>query len=175
MRDRIFFVFLLLTFLVGQAFAQGSSDLDKLHEQFSRYFERVMPDWKHERVEPVYKNENVLIQFWSFSNRKVKISILPYKSAEEARAALQRHAKYQMNKQQLNDVGDEAYAGGYGSGDVAFRKGKLTVYVSTTADVDSDPDARTLTQAQRFEREKSEIRRLSLKFAKYAVDAIDAP
>ena len=173
MKNRVFAAFFLFTLLIGQIVAQGGSDLDKLDEMFSRYFEKVMPAWKHERVEPIVKTENVLIQFWSFSNRKVKISIIPRKSTEEARDVLHRYAKYESKKEQLTDVGDEAYASGYGFSDVAFRRGRLTIYVRATADVDSDPDARTLSQSERFEREKSEMRRLSREFARHAVKAID--
>src|SRR5258705_8333674 len=119
---RAFVALVLLANLPVHVSAQAKTELDKLDEKFSQYFERVMPGWKHERVEPVMKTENVLIQFWSFSNRKVKIAVIPHKSADEAREVLQRHAKYQFNKQELSDLGDEAYAGGYGSADVAFRK-----------------------------------------------------
>ncbi len=175
MRIRIFAALVLSVVLVGQTFAQDLSDLDRLDTKFSQYFESIMPSWKHERVEPVLKTENVLIQFWSFPNRKVKISIVPHKSAEEAREVLQRFVKYESDRQELRGFGDEAYAWGYGLGDVAFRRGIFTVYVRTRADIDSDPDARTLTQWERFEREKSEIQRLSREFAKQMVSAIDAP
>jgi len=88
---------------------------------------------------------------------------------------LQRFARYSLNKQELKGFGDEAYALGYGLADVAFRRGRFTVYVSTTADVGSDPDGRTLSQSERFEREKSEMQRLSREFAKHMVSAMDAP
>jgi len=47
--------------------------------------------------------------------------------------------------------------------------------VSTYAEVDSDPDARMMSRAQRGERERSEMKRLSKEFAKHMTDAIDAP
>ncbi len=175
MRTRIFAALALSAVLLGQSFAQDPSELDRLDTKFSQYFESIMPGWKHERVEPVMKSENVLIEFWSFSNRKVKVSILPHKSDEEAREVLQRFARYSLNKQELKGFGDEAYALGYGLADVAFRRGRFTVYVSTTADVGSDPDGRTLSQSERFEREKSEMQRLSREFAKHMVSAMDAP
>jgi hypothetical protein len=167
------FLILVLLAVPSISMAQSHADLDKLDEKFAKYFERVMPGWKHERVEPVYKDENVLIQFWSQGNRKVKISILPHRSAEEARDVLQRGL--QLNRQRLMDFGDEAYSGGYGSANIELRRGRFTIYISTYADVDSDPDARTLNQDQRFDRQKNEMRRLSMEFAKHAVGAIDAP
>lgn len=175
MRIRIFAALVLSVLLFGHTFAQDQADLDRLDQKFTQYFERILPGWRHERVEPVMKTENVLIEFWSFSNRKVKIAVIRHKSADEAREVLQRHAKYTLNREELSDLGDEAHAGGYGSGDVAFRKGNLTIYISTTADVDSDADARVLSQSERFEREKSEMRRLSREFAKHAATAIDQP
>jgi len=73
MRTRIFAALALSAVLLGQSFAQDPSELDRLDTKFSQYFESIMPGWKHERVEPVMKSENVLIEFWSFSNRKVKV------------------------------------------------------------------------------------------------------
>ena len=167
--------FVLLTVLIAQATAQGNSDLSKLDEKFTRYFGKIMPGWRHDRVDPLMNGENVLIQFWSSANRKVKISVIAHKSGNEAREVLQRYAKYSLNKEVLTDIGEEGYSSGYGSADVAFRKGRFTIYISTTADVDSDQDAKTLNQNQRFEREKSEMRRWSREFAKHAANAVDNP
>ena len=49
------------------------------------------------------------------------------------------------------------------------------IHFSSRADVDTEADARTLSREQRFEKEKSELRRLSLQFAKHAAEAVDAP
>ncbi len=179
MTTRILKTLLLFAVLFGEIFAQNQGDLDRLDAKFSHYFENIMPGWKHERVEPFSApgttSENVLIEFWSSSNRKVKVSILLYKSGDEARQVFQSSAKYHQEKQELKGFGDEAYAWGYGLSDVAFRRGRFTIFVSTTAEVDSDPDARTLSQSERFEREKSERQRLTMEFAKHMVNAIDAP
>lgn len=169
----VMFAMFALMVLPLTATAQNHPDLDKLDEKFTRHFEKVLPGWKHERVEPVYKDENVLIQFWSAPRRRVKISIMPHKSAQEAAEVLKNSR--QLNRVRLTDLGDESYAGGYGSASINLRKGKFTIYISTYADIDSDVDARTLTQEQRFEREKSEKRRLSLEFAKHAVSVADDP
>src|SRR6185369_4103663 len=176
MKQRVFVAFVLLLILLGNVCAQASAELVRLDEKLTRHFEKAMPNWKHERVEPIVgSGDNVLIEFWSFSNRKVKVSVLLHKSVVQAEEVMQNHAKYSFNKQTLTGLGDEAYASGYGSSLVAFRRGKFTVYVSTTADVHADLDAGYLTQEQRFEREKSEMKRLSTEFAKHVVDAIDAP
>ena len=175
MKQRVFVAFVLLLILLGNVCAQASAELDRLDEKLTRHFEKAMPNWKHERVEPMAgSGNNVLIEFWSFSNRKVKISVLLHKSVAEAEAVMQNHARYSLNKQTLTGLGDEAYASGYGSSDVAFRRGKFTVYVSTTVDVDADADAQGFTQGQRSEREKAEMQRWSKEFAQHVVSAMDA-
>jgi hypothetical protein len=176
MKPRVFVALVLLPILLGLVCAQASAELNRLDEKLTRHFEKAMPNWKHERVEPIAgSGDNVLIEFWSFSNRKVKVSVLLHKSVAEAEAVMQNHAKYSFNKETLIGLGDEGYASGYGSSDVAFRKGKFTVYVSTTADVDADADAQEFTQGQRSEREKSEMQHWSREFAQQVVTAMDAP
>lgn len=174
MKNRIAAIFVLSTLLV-QALAQDQSKLDALDEKVRRDFEVTMPGWKHQRVEPIVKNENVLIEFWSFANRKVKVSILPHESVEKAREVFNNHQRYSFNKEVLNGIGDEALASGFGSADVAFRSGKYTVYLSAVADVDADADARSLSQSERSKREKSEMVRLSRAFARHLARVLDAP
>ena len=175
MKILIYVGFLLCVVLSAPAEALAQSDLDKLDEKFTRHFEKVMPGWKHERVEPIVPTENVLIQFWSASERKVKISIMPHSSGAEARTALENFVKYERNKETLKDLGDEAYAWGYGFSDLVFRKGRYTIFVSTTADIGARPEERTLSQAERFDVMKSEMRRWSREFGKHAANALDSP
>lgn len=168
-------IFALLLLISGQTIAQDKQELDKLDEKLRKHLERVMPGWKYERVDPMVPTENVLIQFWSAAERKVKISMIPYRSADEARTALANFTKYERNKEVLTDYGDEGYARGYGSADIAFRKGKLGIFVSTTAGIGGRPEERTLNQDQRFDWMKSEMRKWSRVFAKQAANAIDSP
>lgn len=67
MKNRVAVIFALLTFLVTQASAQDRTKLDDLDEKVRRNFETTMPEWKHERVEPFGKSEDVLVEFWSFA------------------------------------------------------------------------------------------------------------
>ena len=176
MKERVLVAVVFLTFLLSYTFAQASWELDRLDAKLTRYFEKTMPDWNHQRVEPITgSGDNVLIEFWSFSHRKVKVSVLLHKSDADAQEVMRDHAKYSLNKRPLVGLGDEAYASGYASSDVAFKRGRFTVYVSTVADVDSDADAQSLTQEQRTEREKSQMQRWSKHFAQHVVTAIDAP
>lgn len=174
MRNRTVAMFAFWALLFVPALAQDRTELDELDQKIQRHFERALPGWKNERVEPIVKTENVLIEFWSLGNRKVKISILPHHSIEQAKEVFKTHGRYGI-KEVVREVGDEAVATGYGSSDIAFRKGKYTIYIRSTADVDSDPDVRSLTQDQRFEREKSEMQRLSREFAKHVAAALSAP
>jgi len=168
-------LFAILILLVNVSFAQERPDLEALDQKIQRQFEKSLPGWKRERVESIEGSQNVLVEFWSFANRKVKISIMPHASVEQAKEAFKDYAKYGVNREAVRDLGDEAMAWGYGSADIGFRRGRYMVYLSSAADVDSDPDARSLTPDQRSEREKSEMRRLSREFAKHIAQALDAP
>lgn len=176
MKERVLLAFGLLPLLLSYTFAQAAAELDRLDEKLTRHFEKAMPNWEHQRVPPIEgSGDNVLIEFWGFSNRKVKVSVLLHSSVEEAQKVFQQGARYSTNTQTLTGLGDEAYSSGYGSSDVAFRKGKFTVYVSTTVNAEADADARDLTQEQRVEREKFEMQRWSREFAQQVVSAMDAP
>lgn len=173
MKIAIFAAVVLGTSLAAPVFVRAQSDLDKLDEKFTRHIEKTMPGWKRERVEPVSKGENVLIQFWSLSERNVKISVVPHRSANEAREALQEFVRYDPDKEVLSGPGDESYAWGYGLSKIAFRKGRFNVYVSTRAEIGARPEERMLNQTERFDLMKSEMRRWSREFAKHAAKALD--
>lgn len=175
MNKRWFKTVILLFLFLAQTAAQNESELDLVGQKLSRQLETKMPGWKHKRGEPIPGSKNVLIEFWSFSNRVVKISIVPYRSAQEAREVLRGFKKYNTQKEELTGLGDDAYGSGYGFSNVTFTKGKFIVYVSTYAEVDSDPDARMLNQMERGNRERAEMRRLSREFGKHLADAIDLP
>ena len=176
MKVRVLAALVFLTLVPGDAFPQNTVELNRLDEKLARELQKTLPDWKHERGEPIAgSGDNVLIEWWSASHRKVKVSILLHKSVADAQEVMQQGARYSFNKEILTGLGDEAFAHGYGSSQVTFRRGKFTVYVSAGVDIDADPDAQNLTQERRFEREKSAMRELSREFAKRVVDAMDAP
>lgn len=175
MRNRIVTAAILSLLCLSHAAAQNQEDLDRLGDKLSHHLATKMPGWKHKRGEPMLGSKNVIEDFWSLPNRVVKVSVVPHKSAVEARDALLGFVKYDREKEELTGVGDEAYAWGYGLSNIAFRRGQFTVFVSTTASVDEDPDARSLSQVERGQREKSEIRRLSREFAKHLADAMALP
>src|SRR5437879_4761438 len=107
---------LFVVFLI-HAVAKAQSEADRLEDKLSHYIETKMPGWKHKRGEPmVGTSKDVVTEFWASSNRVVKISIMPHKSADEAREAIREFVKYDREKQDLIGLGDEAYAWGFGLG-----------------------------------------------------------
>jgi hypothetical protein len=166
---------LLMVLALGQALAQEQPDLDRLDEKFRAHLKTRMPGWTHKRGEPIQGSRNVLVEFWSWSNRVVKISILPQESAQAVREKMQSFVRITPEAQELKGFGDEAYSWGYEGSNVVFRRGRVAVFVSTVAEVDADPDIRGLSKLERSERMKSEMRRLSREFAKHVATAIDAP
>jgi len=175
MRRRILFGFGLSLVLLSHAIGQGQLDLDRLDEKFAHQLQRELPGWKHERGKPMNGGTTLLIQYWSLSNRKIKIAISPQKSAEEARDRIQNFGKTMKEAVELSGFGDEAYSWGYEGSNIVFRRGKFVVFVSTYAEVESDPDARSLTPEQRNERQRSEVNRWSREFARHMAAAIDQP
>jgi hypothetical protein len=175
MMRRIFVALVLSVVCITQAWAQGQVDLDRLEEKISRHIETKMPGWTHRRGEPMLNSTNVLIEVWSFPEKGVKIQIVPYKSAQEAREVIRGFLRYESDKEELKGLADEAYAWGVRRADVVFVRGRFIVYVEAGANIDADPVARMLSGPERFEREKTEVKRLSNEFAKHLVTAIDLP
>ena len=171
-------IWILSVFLLcgGHVAAQNDPlEIEKVAGKLEQVLKVKMQGWKHNRGEPFVKNENVLLDYWYSSNRVVKISVIPHNSAAEAREALQRFVRYDREKEELKDLGDEGYAFGINASNVAFRRGRFTVYVSTIANVDDDEDARRLTAAQREARQRSEEKKWSREFVKHVATAIDLP
>jgi hypothetical protein len=173
MRLLVFAAVVSSALLIAPARAKAQSDLDQLDKKFTHYLEKVMPGWKHERGEAFGKSENVLIQFWYSADTSVKISVVPHRSANEAREAVERVAGSDMKREILRDIGDDAYAWGFKQSNVVLSKGKFVIYISTRADAGSTPEVRSLSQEERLDRERNEMRRWSREFAKHAAKAVD--
>src|SRR6185369_2059410 len=146
MKRKIFTAVAFLAILTGSAHAQPRSELDRLDDTFKRIIGRAFPDWKYERGEPVWNTANVLIQFWSTPRKVVKIAVVPYHSASEARDVVSKFVKSELDRETLSQVGDEAYAWGYASSNIVFRRGSVVVYTSVTVEIGAAPEERMLTQ-----------------------------
>jgi hypothetical protein len=159
-------------FLVFIALSANAQDLAQIDKRFTRYFEKAMPGWKHERIEPFGKSDNVLIQVWYSGHTSVKISIVPVHSANDAKEAITRFVRQDRDRKQLGDIGDEAFGWGYAQSNVVLRKGKCVIYVSVTANA---PAELRLDQDERLEFERKEMQARSREFAKHAANAVDEP
>ena len=84
MRNRIVTAVILSVLCLSHATAQNQADLDRLGDKLSYHLGAKMPGWKHKHGEPMLGSKNVIEDFWSLSNRVVKVSIVSHKSAEEA-------------------------------------------------------------------------------------------
>jgi hypothetical protein len=175
LRNRLLIALAFPLFCFTHAWAQGQVDLDRLEERLSRHLETKLPGWTHRRGVPMLHSSNVLIEVWSAPEKGVTIQIVPYKSAQEAREVIKGFLKYENDKEELKGLGDEAYAWGVRRANVVFVRGKFIVYVEAGANIDADPDARRLSALERFEREKTEVKRLSKEFAEHVVSALDSP
>jgi len=175
MTKRIVGSIILAMMLLTQAVAQQESELDQTGNKLARFIETKMPGWQHRRGTLIQGSKDVIVEFWTFPNRTVKVSMVRRKSVEDARERLMKFAQEEAEARELKGFGDEAYSWGDEGTNIIFRRGKYTIYVTTIADVDRDPDALALTREQKRERRKSEMRRLSRELAKHAANAIDAP
>ncbi len=165
---------LLMVLALGPALAQDQPDLDRLDEKFRDHLKTKMPGWTYKRGEPIEGSRGVLIQNWSYPNRGVRIAVSSAKSAEEARQGMQILVKA-VKTRPLEGFGDEAYIWGFEGSDLEVRRGRFIIDLNAGADVEGDPDARTLTPAQKHIRQQAEVKRIIREFAKHAVEAADLP
>ena len=168
-------VILLLGLIAGPVVAQTDAEVTNLQEKANRHLEIKMPGWKHQHGEPIQGSGGVLVDFWQFEKRKVKIRVIPYASGRIAKEAFDEFKKYEPDREELKGFGDDAYSWGYALSNVTFRRGRFIVYVSSYAAVELDPDARTLTPEQTNQRQRAEMRKWSKEFAKHMATAIDLP
>ena len=165
-------VLLALIALTVPVMAQ-SDDLDTVAGKVVQRLQTAMPGWQHKRINPVEGSNGVINDHWQSSNRIVNISVVRYDSANKARETMQPFIRYMRQKEELKGLGDEAYAWGYGLSNVIFRRGRYIVTLDAFADVNADPDARTLTSLQRGDRERSEMKRLTREFAKHVATSME--
>jgi hypothetical protein len=139
MKFVLFLIVLLLSLMTGNSFAQDgqsvSPQLSKVDKALECLGSKSSSGWKRERVQPIIKGENVLVDVWSFCDRRVKVSILPHVSQAEAVKAIQGFASTTKSKKVLG-IGDDAYVWGFGN-QIAMRKGSFTVYVGAVSSLDT--------------------------------------
>ena len=175
MSSRILIFAALCLLYLNYSQAQTQDDLDALDQKISHHVQTKMTGWTHKRVEPIKGSKGVLVETWSFPNKGVKVAVSTLKSAEEARRSLEGFVKDTKEAELLKGYGDEAYIWGYGGSDLVVRRGRYIVYINAGANVEADPDIRTLSHAERQARQNSEMRRLTKEFARHLINALDLP
>jgi hypothetical protein len=169
-----FLIAIILASITTVAVGQGKADLDKLDEAIARHLSNGFTGWTHQRVAAFGPDSNTLVESWSLPNRTVKITVSVGQSAEEAKNSLLNFLKYKREVKELRGLGDDAYSFGVDSCDVVLRRGRYLLYVSTVADVEGDPDARTITKAELSSRRKSERQKIGKDFARLLA-TVDLP
>lgn len=125
-------------FVVSQALnAQTvSSRLKIVGEDIRRLISEKKPDWKHTSVEPMSGSEDVIIEQWAHDDQVIKVAIIEHKSQTEAEETYGRLVS-ESRKNRKDGLGDDGYVLNQ-QGGIAFRKGRLTIYVSAVAKSTSD-------------------------------------
>jgi len=125
----------LLMFLLCFQPVLGAQDytarLDSVLEQVKSYLAEKRPQWQHSSSERIEGSRNVSVNNWESEGQILRVSILAYGSEEEAAKAMGRFASESRTLDRLPDLGDEGYAWGLGGSNICFRKGDLTIWVST--------------------------------------------
>lgn len=112
--------------------AQDKTELDASLEKVKNYLAQKKPDWKHEAVEPIQGSRNVSVNNWAFEGRIVRVSIMGYRSDDEAIAAMRRFAAEERTLDRLPDLCDGGYSWGMSGSNIAFRTGDVTIWVSNS-------------------------------------------
>jgi hypothetical protein len=146
--------------------------MDKLAEALEQLVKEKHPDWTLERIEPVYKGENVIIDQWSGPKMAVRISVVPHKSASDARDALQNLARNMKAEPLSLGLGEGDYSWGFGECETAFRKDRFTVYVSAAVSEDDDPESAALSDEEKSQKKSLSQKKLSQEFARHASTAL---
>ena len=148
-----------------------SPDLVDVGAKLDSAFDENMRGWKRERGSPIRPGENVLIEFWTRCDRRVKVSVLTHASDAQANKSIEDFARYYSSKSKLDDIGDLAFTGGYGSS-VAFRRGHWSVFVSTEV---VDLMLLSIGEAQRTQLQRSEQAATNKMIARFVDETLKCP
>jgi hypothetical protein len=113
-----------------------SSRLKVVGEDVRRLVSEKKPDWKHTSVEPMPGSEDVIVEQWAHDDQAIKVAIIEHKSQAEAEETFGRLVS-EARRNRKDGLGDDGYVLNE-RGDIAFRKGRLTIYVSVVAKNTSD-------------------------------------
>ncbi|HKZ01446.1 MAG TPA: hypothetical protein VJ180_04360 [Pyrinomonadaceae bacterium] len=122
--------------LIFVSIAQGTQDysarlisaLDKLKTHLAQ----SRPEWRHSSVEPIKGSRNVSVNNWELNGQFVRVSIVAYASEGEASEAMRGFASDVRALDRLPELGEGGYSWSMGGSNICFRKGDLTIWVSTS-------------------------------------------
>jgi hypothetical protein len=157
---------LMMVTLVSVTSAQGKPDLDRLDEKIRSHLELKLPGWRHKRLSPFGGTSTVLDQTWSSGNRIVTVAVAVRQSVEDAKKEMKSFLQFRRDPEELSGFGDEAFAPERDGSSVVVRRGRYVIYISTVAEIESDADARNLSEVELAARRKSEVKRIGREFAK---------
>ena len=124
----------LLFFVSAVSAAQDySARLDTVLEQIKTHLSEQKPEYKHRSVEPMGGSKNVSVNNWEFDGQIVRVSILAYASANEAAEAMRKFSSETRTLDRFPELGDVGYSWGMGGSNICFRKGDVTVWISTSS------------------------------------------
>lgn len=186
-----------LALVLGHAVVLAQSDLDRIHHNIKGLVEAHEAGWQCQSDQPMtapgqsppflLENCNLMgtriIEMGRgivdiVTSRHVLFSVWVLESEADARQLISRYVDAQdsynrvQHYEAVNGLGDEAYGYGTDHSNLLLRSGRYVMQVLPGASVQYDPDARTLTQAQKKARDTSERLRLGQLFAKHMLDAL---
>jgi hypothetical protein len=124
----LIFLICLLPVLAAQDYTER---LDSGLEKIKSYLAEKKPEWKHRAIEPMEGSRNVSVNNWESDRQIVRVSILAYGSDADAAESMRGFSSETRTLDRLPDLGDGGYAWGMGGSNICFRKGDLTIWVST--------------------------------------------
>ncbi len=89
------------------------------------------PEWKHRSIEPIQGSQNVSVNNWESNDQIVRVSILAFGSEEKAAETMRSFSLETRTLDRLPDLGDGGYSWGMGGSNICFRKGDVTIFVSS--------------------------------------------
>jgi len=132
LRQKLILVLLIMSIQPTLAAQADTTNLDAALTKVRNYLSQKRPDWKHEAVEPIQGSRNVSVNNWVFADRILRVSIMGYRSNDEAIAAMRHFAAEEKTLDRLPDLCDGGYSWGRGGSNIACRKGDVTIWVSNS-------------------------------------------
>jgi len=123
---------ILICVLIAQGTQDYSARLISTLDKLKAYLGQSKPEWRHSPVEPIKGSRNVSVNNWELNGQFVRVSILAYASEGEASEAMRDFASDVRTLDRLPELGDGGYSWSMGGSNICFRKGDLTIWVSTS-------------------------------------------